>query len=56
MYCTVLKYLLNEKLHSAVTAGFNYTINVSKEATGIIIQLNGFDEKVSVSIRLKRVR
>ncbi|KAG5318470.1 NRDC protein, partial [Acromyrmex heyeri] len=51
MYCTVLKYILNEKLHPAVTAGFNYTINVSKEAVGIIIELSGFDEKLSVSIR-----
>ncbi|XP_018052331.1 PREDICTED: nardilysin-like [Atta colombica] len=52
MYCTVLKYLLNEKLHSAVTAGFNYTINVSKETIGIIIQLSGFDEKLSTLLMI----
>ncbi|KAG5329001.1 NRDC protein, partial [Acromyrmex heyeri] len=47
MYCNVLKYLLIEELHPAVTAGFDYDIEVSEEATGITIQMSGFGEKLS---------
>ncbi|KAG5331103.1 NRDC protein, partial [Acromyrmex heyeri] len=46
MYCNVLKYLLIEELHPAVTAGFDYDIDVSEEATGITIQMSGFGEKL----------
>jgi len=55
MYCNVLKYLLLEELHPAVMAGFGYKIDVNEEATGITIQISGFDENLPVSIRLKRV-
>ncbi|KAG5329870.1 NRDC protein, partial [Acromyrmex charruanus] len=46
MYCNLLKYLLFEELHPAVTAGFDYDIDVSEEATGITIQISGFKEKL----------
>ncbi|KYM76122.1 Nardilysin [Atta colombica] len=46
MYCNVLKYLLLEELHPAVMAGFGYKIDVNEEATGITIQISGFDENL----------
>ncbi|KAG5331266.1 NRDC protein, partial [Acromyrmex charruanus] len=47
MYCNVLKYLLIEELHPAVTVGFDYDIDVSEIATGITIQMSGFGGKLS---------
>ncbi|KAG5331261.1 NRDC protein, partial [Acromyrmex charruanus] len=47
MYCNVLKYLLIEELHPAVTVGFDYDIDVSEITTGITIQMSGFGEKLS---------
>ncbi|KAG5337867.1 NRDC protein, partial [Acromyrmex heyeri] len=46
MYCNVLKYLLLEELHPAVMAGFDYEIDVNEEATGITIQISGFNENL----------
>ncbi|XP_018059060.1 PREDICTED: nardilysin-like [Atta colombica] len=46
MYCNVLKYLLIEELHPAITAGFDYVIDVSEDAIGITIQMSGFSEKL----------
>ncbi|XP_018057367.1 PREDICTED: nardilysin-like [Atta colombica] len=46
IYCNVLKYLLLEKLYPTVTAGFGYEIDVNEEATGIIIQISGFNENL----------
>ena len=51
MYCNVLKYLLIEELHPAITAGFDYVIDVSEDAIGITIQMSGFGEKLQVGIR-----
>ncbi|KAG5328999.1 NRDC protein, partial [Acromyrmex heyeri] len=48
MYCNVLKYLLIEELHPAVTAGFDYDIDVSEEAIGITIQMSGFGQKLPI--------
>ncbi|KYN27508.1 Nardilysin [Trachymyrmex cornetzi] len=50
MYCNVIKYLILEDLHPAVTAGFSYEIDVNEQATGIIIQIRGFNENLPVSI------
>ncbi len=40
-----------EKLYPTVTAGFGYEIDVNEEATGIIIQISGFNENLQVSIK-----
>jgi len=42
---------LLEKLYPAVTAGFGYEIDVNEEATGIIIQISGFNKNLQVSIK-----
>ena len=55
MYCNIIKYLLLEELHLVVTAGFSYEIDVNEEDTGIIIQMSGLNENLSVSISLRRV-
>ncbi|KYN37329.1 Nardilysin, partial [Trachymyrmex septentrionalis] len=55
MYCNVIKYLLLDKLYPAITAGFSYEIDVNEEDTGIIIQISGFNENLSVSLCLNRV-
>ncbi|KYN11880.1 Nardilysin, partial [Trachymyrmex cornetzi] len=44
MYCNVLKMLLIEDLYPALAAGFTYDIFVDEE--GIIIKLDGFNEKL----------
>ena len=53
MYCNVLKYLLIEELHPAVTTGFDYDIDVSEEAIGITIQMSGLREQLPVGIWFK---
>jgi len=55
MYCNVIKYLLLDELYPAIMAGFSYEIDVNEEDTGIIIQVSGFNENLSVSLCLKRV-
>jgi len=52
MYCNVLKLLLIEELYPAIAAGFDYNISVSEK--GITIKMNGFNEKLPVSICSKR--
>jgi len=48
MYCNVLKLLLIEELYPAIAAGFDYSIGVSEK--GITIKMNGFNEKLPVSM------
>ncbi|KYN45436.1 Nardilysin [Trachymyrmex septentrionalis] len=52
MYCSVLKYLLVEELHPAVTAGYDYGIDVSAEDIGITIQMSGFGEKLPILLKI----
>ncbi|XP_018368701.1 PREDICTED: nardilysin-like [Trachymyrmex cornetzi] len=49
MYCHALKLLLFEELHPAVVAGFEYHIYTSHK--GIIIEMNGFSEKLPLLLR-----
>lgn len=51
MYCRVLNLLLHEELFPATVAGYDYQISVSEK--GITIELNGFNEKLPVSIYAK---
>lgn len=53
MYCNVLKLLLVEELYPAIAAGFDYNISASEK--GITIKMNGFNEKLPVSISSKYV-
>lgn len=49
IYCRALKLLLFEELYPAVVAGFEYHISTSDK--GIIIKMNGFIEKLPVSMK-----
>ncbi|XP_018368700.1 PREDICTED: nardilysin-like [Trachymyrmex cornetzi] len=49
MYCHALKLLLFEELYPAVVAGFEYHVHTSYK--GIIIEINGFSEKLPLLLR-----
>lgn len=53
MYCNVLKRILRTKLFPVVKAEIEYDITVSE--IGIVIETNGFNEKLLVSIVSKHV-
>lgn len=53
IYCNVLRMLLIEELYPALAAGFIYNIFVDEE--GIIIKLDGFNEKLPVNIHSNHI-
>lgn len=54
LYINVLKLLLVEELYPATAAGFNHQIGTSE--VGIIVSVDGFNEKLPVSIRVRQCR
>jgi len=53
MYCNVFKQILRTELFPIVKAEIEYDITVNE--TGIILEMNGRNEKLSVSIVSKYV-